>query len=63
MYIEGNEKINIKEVDEETKQLRSLLEKNTKLSEFEKLLAVKNLCSELDNQIAKCCFVRCVVKI
>ena len=46
------DKINIVAVDAATKELRSNLSQQTDLSEFEKMLAAKNLVSELENQIA-----------
>ncbi len=46
------EKINTEAVDAVTKELRSQLSQKTNLSEFEKMLAVKNLVSELENKIA-----------
>lgn len=46
------EKFNTEVVELATKDLRALLSKYTNLSEFEKMLAVKNLGSELENQIA-----------
>ncbi|PNH93093.1 hypothetical protein [Vibrio diazotrophicus] len=47
-----DEKINIAAVDAATKELRSNLSQQTDLSEFEKMLAAKNLVSELENQIS-----------
>ncbi|EKO3911121.1 hypothetical protein RC856_003818 [Vibrio fluvialis] len=46
------EKLNTEVVELATKELRALLSKYTNLSEFEKMLTVKNLGSELENQIA-----------